>query len=95
MEVENTDALNLMQAVTKLLNVAMETVDYQPNALCIEFKSAPGEAPALKVSCDGLSIEYNPETQRLANFYNELKLQYTVEGLERKLGLVTMCDDVM
>ena len=92
---ENTDAINLMQAITKLLNVAMETVDYQPNALALEYTSAPGEAPNLKISCDGLSIAYNPETHQLANLYNELKLQYSVEGIERKFGLVTLCDDAV
>ena len=93
MKVKNIDALHLMQAVTKLLNVAMETVDYQPNKLCVEFTSAPGEEPNLKVSCDGISIAYNPDLHQLANRYDELALRYSVDGIERKFGLVTVCDE--
>ena len=87
MEVKNLDALHLIQAITKQLGIAMETVDYQPNELSIKFTASSDDA-SLEVSCDGVSIKYNPNELQLTSHWDELRLEYSLEGLKRKLGVV-------
>lgn len=91
MKVKNTDALHLIQAITKQLMIAMETVDYQPNELVLRFRASKDDA-SLEVSCDDVGVQYNPNELQLSNHYDNLELEYSLEGLKHKLGTVPVCE---
>lgn len=75
------ETCNFIQVLTRFINDAMYSADYQPNDMLIHFNGH-----IMDMSVDGMHIAYDTERAELRPVWGELQLQLTREAILRDAG---------
>lgn len=70
-------ACNLVQTLARAVELALFAHDFDPRELKIEYTTEYTETnyfPKLRISVDGVSVEFDPERERLCPVYGDVRV---------------------